>query len=244
MEEKNKTPWPLRGAEELSHSDPEFTAFFGRFAFEEVEAQTALEDKTRYLAILSTLLGCQGTVVFEAILPTALEAGLTPVEVKETVYQAVAYLGLGRVYPFLGITNAVLMEQGVSLPLPGQGTTNPENRREAGTQAQVDIFGEGMREFWKSGPQESVHINRWLAANCFGDYYTRGGLDHRQRELITFCFLAAQGGCEPQLTSHAAANMKVGNDKDFLIRVLSQCLPYIGYPRSLNALRCVNEAAK
>lgn len=49
---------------------------------------------------------------------------------------------------------------------------------------------------------------------------------------------------EPQLTSHAAGNMRVGNEKAFLICVISQCLPYIGYPRSLNALRCVNEAAK
>jgi 4-carboxymuconolactone decarboxylase len=47
--------------------------------------------------------------------------------------------------------------------------------------------------------------------------------------MITFCFLAAQGGCEPQLTSHAAGNMKVGNDKAFLIKIISQCLPYIGY---------------
>ena len=62
--------------------------------------------------------------------------------------------------------------------------------------------------------------------------------------MITFCFLTAQGGCEPQLTSHAAANMKIGNDKAFLIKIISQCLPYIGYPRSLNAMRCVNEAAK
>ncbi len=62
--------------------------------------------------------------------------------------------------------------------------------------------------------------------------------------MITFCFLAAQGGCEPQLASHAAANMRVGNDKAFLITVVSQCLPFIGYPRSLNALRCVNEAAR
>jgi 4-carboxymuconolactone decarboxylase len=60
--------------------------------------------------------------------------------------------------------------------------------------------------------------------------------------MITFCFLAAQGGCEPQLTSHAMANMKIGNDKEFLIKVLSQCIPYIGYPRSLNALNCINEA--
>ena len=107
----------------------------------------------------------------------------------------------------------------------------------------MDIFGEAMRGFQNSGPQESRHINKWLADNCFGDYYTRKGLDHKQREMITFCFLAAQGGCEPQLTSHATANIRIGNDKDFLIQVLSQCLPYIGYPRSLNALRCVNEAA-
>ncbi len=101
-----------------------------------------------------------------------------------------------------------------------------------------------MRDFWKFGPEESRHINLWLADNCFGDYYTRKGLTYQQREMITFCFLTAQGGCEPQLTSHAAANMKIGNDKAFLIKIISQCLPYIGYPRSLNAMRCVNEAAK
>lgn len=101
-----------------------------------------------------------------------------------------------------------------------------------------------MRDFYCSGPEETRHINRWLAENCFGDYYTRTGLDYRQRELITFCFLAAQGGCEPQLTSHIAANLRLGNDRALLIRVLSQCLPYIGYPRSLNALHCIEAASR
>ena len=165
-------------------------------------------------------------------------------EVKEITYQAVAYLGIGRVYPFLQAVNAVLAEQGVALPPEGQALSTTENRRELGTQAQVDIFGEGMRDFWKSGAEEVRHINYWLAANCFGDYYTRTGLDYRQREMITFCFLAAQGGCEPQLTAHAAANVRIGNDKQFLISVVSQCLPYIGYPRSLNALACINKAAE
>ena len=122
--------------------------------------------------------------------------------------------------------------------------TTAENRREMGTQAQVDIFGESMRDFWKSGAEESRHINYWLADNCFGDYYTRTGLSYADREMITFCFLSAQGGCEPQLIAHAVGNMKVGNDKAFLIKVISQCLPYIGYPRSLNALTCVNKAAE
>ena len=227
----------------LLETDPEFIELFDNFAFGEVVGHDDLDGKTRFMAILATLLGCQGTDEFRAMLPAALNFGVTPVEVKEIVYQATAYLGIGRVFPFLKITNEVLKERGVTLPLPGQATTTAENRREAGTQAQVDIFGEGMRDFWKSGPEESRHINLWLADNCFGDFYTRTGLDYKQREMITFCFLAAQGGCEPQLTSHAAANMRIGNDKAFLIKIISQCLPYIGYPRSLNALRCVNDAA-
>ncbi len=230
--------------EGLYQTDPEFAELFSRFAFGEVPNQNDLDARTRMMAILATLYGCQGTAAYEKMLPMALDTGVTPVEVKEILYQAAAYLGIGRVYPFFAIANQVLKERGESLPLPAQGTTTPENRVEKGEQTQVDIFGEGMRGFSQSGPEESRHINTWLSGNCFGDYYTRGGLDYRQREMITFCFLAAQGGCEPQLTSHAGANIKIGNDKNFLIKIVSQCLPYIGYPRSLNALRCVNEAAK
>lgn len=225
-------------------TDPEFIERFDNFAFDEVINQVALDDKTRFTAILATLLGCQGIDEFKAIVPAALNFGVTPVEIKEVVYQAVAYLGIGRVFPFLKGVNEIFEAQGISLPLPPQATTTTENRREAGTNAQVEIFGERMKDFWRSGPEESRHINLWLADNCFGDYYTRTGLDYKQREMITFCFLLAQGGCEPQLTSHAEANIRVGNDKNFLIKIISQCLPFIGYPRSLNALRCVNEAAR
>lgn len=222
-------------------TDPEFMERFEHFAFDEVvnEEGQQLDDVTRHMAIIATLLGCQGIDEFRIELPRALDAGLTPVMVKEIVYQAVDYLGIGRVLPFLDATNEILTSRGVKLPLEGQATTTMENRLEKGIQTQVDLFGEQMKDAWKAG-----HINRWLAANCFGDYYTRTGLELGQREMITFCFLAAQGGCEPQLISHAKGNMNMGNDKDFLVRVVSQCLPYIGYPRSLNAINCINKAAE
>lgn len=228
----------------FQNTDPEFAELIQNFACDKVVNNDDLDDHTRMIAVLSTLIGSQSVDAFKEMLGYALETGVTPVEVKEIVYQAAAYLGLGRVFPFLACTNDVLEKQGVQLPLEGQATTNPSDRLEKGEQTQVDIFGDQMRGFSQSGPEESRHINKWLSDNCFGDYYTRTGLDYTQREMITFCFLAAQGGCEPQLTSHAAANMGIGNDKSFLINIISQCLPYIGYPRSLNALRCVNEAAK
>ncbi len=225
----------------LYETDREFMERFEHFAFEEVvnEKGQELEPKVRYTAILATLLGCQGTDAFRMMLPKALDAGVTPVMAKEIVYQATDYLGFGRVLPFINITNEILEARGVALPLENQATTTLEDRLEKGIQAQVDIFGEHMNEAWKAS-----HINRWLASNCFGDYYTRNGLDLAQREMITFCFIMAQGGCEPQLTAHAKGNMNLGNDKEFLIRVVSQCVPYIGYPRSLNAIACINKAAE
>lgn len=198
-------------------TDPEFIERFDNFVFDEVVNSDNLDDKTRFIAILATLIGCQGVDEYGAMIHAALEFDVTPIEIKEIVYQATAYLGIGRVFPFLKVTNEVLQSKGVQLPLPNKSTTTTENRREEGTKVQVDIFGESMQDFWKSGPEESRHINYWLAANCFGDYYTRRGLDYQQREMITFCFLSAQGGCEPQLTSHAIANIKIGNDKEFLI---------------------------
>ena len=120
--------------------------------------------------------------------------------------------------------------------LESQTTTTIENRLEKGIQAQVDIFGEHMNEAWKKAT-----VNKWLASNCFGDYYTRTGLDLKQREMVTFCFLYGQGGCEPQVMAHIKGNLNLGNDKAFLTNVVLQCVPYMGYPRSLNALACINK---
>ena len=222
-------------------TDPEFMERFEHFAFQEVvnEQGQQLPAHTRWLAILSTLVGCQGLDAYKEILEKALADGMPPEEVKEMVYQSVDYLGMGRMWPFLKATNELFEAKGISLPASGKATTTWEDRLEKGAETQAEIFGDHMREAWKAG-----HINRWLAANCFGDYYTRTGLTLAQREMITFCFLMAQGGCEPQLIGHAMGNINMGNDKEFLRKVVSQCLPYIGYPRSLNAITCINKAAE
>lgn len=227
----------------LEKTDPEFYELFLNFAFDEVTNQNDLDNHTKFMAILATLLGCQGIDQFKAILPLAYDFKVTPVQMKEIVYQSVAYLGIGRVYPFLNAVNEFLTKKGIKLPLEGQTTVNKENRVKNGNEVQVEVFGEVMRGFQNSGEKDTKHINYWLAGNCFGDYYTRGGLNLKSREMITVCFLLAQGGCEAQLKSHIMGNLNIGNDKDFLIKVISQCMPYIGYPRTLNAINCVKEVA-
>ena len=157
----------------LSQTDPEFIEFFSNFAYDEVVNEPGanhpdLDDKTRSLAILAVLVGCQGLDAFEMMLPVAYETGLSSIAIKEMVYQATAYCGFGKTLPFLKKLNNFLGAANVHLPLEPQGTTTPETRARAG----------------------------------------------------------------------------VGNEKAFLIAVISQCMPYIGYPRTLNAIRCINDAAE
>ena len=117
---------------ELWKTDPEFMERMEHFAFTEVPGEPGqqLDDETRHLAILAALLGCQGLDEFRLALHRALDGGLSPVAVKEVVYQAVDYLGIGRVRPFLYTVNEVLTARGVALPLAGQATTTMDDRLE------------------------------------------------------------------------------------------------------------------
>ena len=87
---------------------------------------------------------------------------------------------------------------------------------------------------------DEAHFQRFLSANCFGDHLTRSGIDIATRELLTFAMLVSLGGADPQAKAHVAANLKVGNTRQQLIDVVTVLVPFIGYPRSLNALAAVN----
>jgi alkylhydroperoxidase/carboxymuconolactone decarboxylase family protein YurZ len=112
-------------ASDLMLTDPEFVERFANFAFDDVAGDVDLTDRTRFMCWLATLLGCQGIDEFKALLPAALNMGVEPETIKEIVYQAAAYLGIGRVYPFLKATNEALVAAGIQLPLKKQATTLP-----------------------------------------------------------------------------------------------------------------------
>jgi 4-carboxymuconolactone decarboxylase len=226
----------------LAVTDPELIEAFDNFAFDEVLRHGTLDARTRLMTQLASMIASQALREYRVMLGAALTVGVTPVEAKEIVYQAVPYVGMAKAFDFIHATNDVLTERGVALPLPGQSTTTPENRADKGLAVQKQILGSDVVEtLYASAPADRLHIQRYLSANCFGDHYTRTGIDVPTRELLTFSMLVALGGCEAQVKGHVVANLNVGNDRGRLIDVLTQLLPFIGYPRTLNALRVVDE---
>lgn len=223
-------------------TDPELIEYFDNFAFDEVISHDDLDPRIRLLTQLASMIASQALSEYRVMLRAALTVGVTPVEAKEVVYQAVPYVGMANVFDFLHATNDVLRERGVELPLPGQSTTTPGTRFDKGVAVQKQVVGDAAVDSMHANARDDEkHIQRYLSGNCFGDHLTRTGLDVPTRELLTFAMLVSLGGCEPQVAGHVRGNLNVGNTRKTLLTVLTQLIPYIGYPRTLNALRVLDE---
>lgn len=226
----------------LAKTDPEFIENYANFAFDEVFAESkSIDLQTRLKLILAALIAVQGKAEFRTMLTAALKNGVSPTEIKEIIYQTTPYIGIGKSMDFLLLSNEVFKAQGIKLPLKPQGTTTRENRAEKGLEVQRKFFGSAIDKGNASAPNDEKHICKFLSANCFGDYYTRGGLELHFRELLTFVILASLGGADAQVKAHIQGNLNIGHSRAFLIEVITALVPYIGYPRSLNALSALDE---
>lgn len=229
----------------IQKNDPEFHELFKNFAFGEVFEYSTLSEKESILVILASLIACQSPKAFKKILLSALDKDISPQEVKELLYQSVPYVGFGRAHNFFGVVIKVFDKKCIDSPLPDRSNTDSENRYEKGREIQERYFGaENIEMMRKTTPENQKQFNTFLEGFCFGDFYTRDGLNDQQRELITFTFIATLGGCENQLRGHTQGNLAVGNTKEKLISAITVMVPYIGFPRTFNALSVVNEICK
>lgn len=232
--------WP-NYISKIKETDPDLIEIFENFAFDDVISHHEMDVKLRTILILASTIGSQSLTEYRMFANAALNVGVSPVEIKEILYQAVPYVGISKVIDFITVTNEVFLENNINLPLESQTVTNPNNRLEKGLGIQKDIFGNRIDDMYKNSPKDLLHIQEFLSANCFGDYVTRNGLDAKTREMVTLSFLIALGGTENQIKGHIQGNANVGNSRHDLINLITQLLPYVGYPRTLNAIACLNE---
>lgn len=222
-------------------TDPELQDILSRFIFGEIFDQGTLDDKQRELITLVVLATNQTLPQLKAHTRAALNVGLTPTEIQEAIYQCAPYLGFPKTLNAISEMNEVFKERNVALPLESQKRVEEDNRFDKGLGIQKEIFGDIIEKNRGNAPSNQKHIQDYLSAFCFGDFYTRGGLDLKTRELLTLCILSTLGGADSQVKAHVQGNINVGNNKETMITALTHCLPYMGFPRTLNALACVNE---
>lgn len=243
MTEKAKTKYNellKRDAYITKTNDADLESIFNNFLYGEVYNHGTLDPKLRELVTLVSLTASQGTDMIKPHVETALNIGVSPIEIKEALYQCSPYVGYPRVFAALEKANEVFKEKNISLPIESQSTVTESTRFDKGLETQVSMYGDAILAAHSNAAPNQKHIQNFLSANCFGDFYTRKGLDLKTRELLTFIMIISLGGAEPQAIAHANANIKMGNSKDMMLEAVTQCLPYIGYPRTLNAITIIN----
>lgn len=195
----------------------------------EIAERSSLPEREKEIGVIASIVANDSLSLFKNKIKVS---SLSEKEIYEIVLQGVPYLGLAKVNDFLS-----LLEEQFSLD--GNEPINA-NRLAEGVKKQVELFGKGMEDFYRTGDEYDRNIHYFLAANCFGDYYTRPYLNNQERELVTFVYLVSLGTL-PQLKAHIGANLRNGNSKETLIQMVENDLLYVGYPRSLNALTAIKE---
>lgn len=205
----------------------------------DISEKINIDEQTRLSAIIASLVvsgGAQSS--FKAFVKAALNVGMSAKAVKEILYQAVPYAGLGRVENYIFLADEIFNEAGISIEETPKKAR--EGRGERGLEIQRKLFP-AVDKFIASTPSDQRHIMEFLSQNCFGDFYARDGLNLELRELLTFVFISTLGFAKPQLLGHIAANFGIGNDRAKLISVVTTLIPFIGYPSALNVLAAINE---
>lgn len=239
--ERNRQKFLGNTESSLSSTDPDFAAMRDRLIYGEIVDHGTLNDRQRALITLAVLTSGQTLEDLKTHVDAALRVGATPVEIKETMYQCAPYIGFPRTEAALKLVNEVFRAKNIPLPVESQSTVTEASRYADGLKVQKSIFGDGIDRMHQTAPASQLPIvQNYLSAFCFGDVYTRRGLDLKTRELLTFSIISALGGCDSQVRSHVQGNMAVGNSRENLIDALAQSLPCIGFPRTLNALACIN----
>lgn len=238
-----KTYNQLFGGEALTNagSDPELMNILQKFIFGEVFYTGKLDVKTREMITCVTLATMQTLPQLKAHAAATLNVGVTPVELREAIYQCAPFIGFPKTLNAVNTINEVFKEKGIALPLESKETVQEDERFEKGKEIQFPLYGEKMKESLQTLPDGmNEALPRLLTEMCFGDFYTRDGLDVKTRELLSLCVLATLGA-DRQIESHSRGNIKAGNDKATLVAAMIQCLPYIGFPLALNAIHIIKD---
>lgn len=100
----------------------------------------------------------------------------------------------------------------------------------------------GHMEVGDSFKDIAPDLTRMVVEFAFGDIYSRPGLDNKQKVLTTISALVAQG--TPQIGMHVITGLNVGLTADEIAACIVHLIPYVGFPRALNALKVAQEVFK
>ncbi|MDF2669619.1 MAG: carboxymuconolactone decarboxylase [Paenibacillus sp.] len=114
-------------------------------------------------------------------------------------------------------------------------------RRELGWSYLKQITGDKGEQTIARLRQFSPDLCEMIISFAYGDIYARPGLDLKQRMIVTLTTLITQGGCDKELEVHVGSALNVGLTPKEIVEIMLHCIPYIGFPKVMNAMGTARE---
>lgn len=194
----------------------------------EVWDRPGLDRRDRSLISFAALIarGQVGALGCHAI--HALENGVAPAELSETILHLAYYSGWGNATAAAAPLSAVFAQRGIGLDQLPDEVRQPLPLNEAAEAQRAKSVGD---QFATVAPGLVDYTTDYL----FRDLWLRPNLAPRDRSLVTIAALVASGQVA-QVTFHLNRAMDNGLSREQAAEVVTHLFFYVGWPNAMSAL--------
>tara|TARA_Y100000588_G_C14226944_1_gene913579 strand:- start:109 stop:870 length:762 start_codon:yes stop_codon:yes gene_type:complete len=212
---------------------PALEAYSANNLFGEVWQGAELSTRDRALVTFAALMTRHETGNLAEHIELALDAGVSPAEISETITHLAFYTGWGNAIAATEAAAPVFAERGVKpedLPVVDPELLPLNEEAEAAREKAVSGNYGDVSQGVVDNTRELLFLDLWL----------RPGLAPRDRSLVTVAALIAAGQPE-QMTFHLNRAMDNGLTKEEAGGVLAHLAFYAGWPKVFSALPVAKE---
>ncbi|MDL2222682.1 carboxymuconolactone decarboxylase family protein [Bacteroidales bacterium OttesenSCG-928-M11] len=230
----------------LESISPDLARFIIEYSFGDVYSLNALDNKSKEIAAVSSLIAQGAIPQLKVHLNGALNTGCSITEVKEVILQMSVYTGFPRSINAMNAFREVLNERkdkGINdvegNVLNQENDTSNRYSKGAEVLSHLDsLQAQRMEEAYHDFSPELVQFTLEYA---FADIHSRKGLDKKYRQIATVAALATLGNAPSQLKFHINGALNVGVTGDEIKEIMLLMTVYAGFPAAINGTNILRE---
>ncbi len=230
----------------LENISLDLARFIIEYSFGDIYSLNALDNKSKEIAAVSSLIAQGAIPQLKVHLNGALNTGCSITEVKEIILQMSVYTGFPKSINAMNAFKEVLSgrkNRGIN---DWEGTVSNEeadrqNRYSKGAEALSLLDSLQVQRMEETYCDFSPELVQFTLEYAFADIHSRKGLDKKYRQIATVAALSTLGNASSQLKFHINAALNIGVREDEAKEIMLLMTVYAGFPAAINGINILRE---
>ena len=228
----------------LKDISPELSQYIIEYSFGDVYALKSLDNKSKEIAAVSSLIAQGAIPQLKVHLNGALNTACSISEVKEIILQMSVYVGFPKCINAMNALKEVLIERTEKGIVDDEGIQNTDHnldRYKTGAKY-LGMLNQQQEQILKSSYDTfSPELVKFTIEYGYGDIFSRENLNKRYRQIATIAALTTLGNVESQLKFHINAGLHIGLTVKEINEIMLLMTVYAGFPSAINGTNTLKE---